>query len=351
MDKKPLFKNTDSLSELGEFGLIDRIAHLFGRSGNADEIGIGDDCAVLPGGDDRSLLITTDMLIEDRHFRRDWISADDLGYKSLAVNMSDISAMGGKPLYAFLSIGLPDDLPLDWIEQFFRGTHALANIHGVKIMGGDTTKSPGPMVINYTLLGEIKSENILRRSAAEPGDQIAVLGNLGESGAGLKLLLEKEPPFSSDEQKLIKAHNRPHLFVDEAQFLAEFGGVHAMIDLSDGLQSDGGHIAKASNASLVVESENITITKPLQNVCQKHSWSHLELALASGEDYGLLFTISREKAEALKHNFKAKFGYSYNIIGEVEPGSAELKLLNKGKLFDIGKMGFDHFRADNQTKK
>jgi len=345
MKQKSLFKNADSLSDLGEFGLIDQIAHLFDRKGNEGETGIGDDCAVLPYRDDSSLLITTDMLIEDRHFRRDWISAEDLGYKSLAVNLSDISAMGGKPLFAFLSIGLPEDLPLEWIERYFRGTHELASEHDVRLMGGDTTKSSGPMVINYTLLGEIKSGNVLWRSAAETGDHIAGLGNLGESGAGLKLLLEQEPPFSSDEHKLIAAHNRPQIFVDEAQFLAEAGGVHAMIDLSDGLQSDGSHIAKESDLTLEVESEKINLTQPLQNACEKHSWNPLELTLASGEDYGLLFTINSEKAEALHRGFKATFGYGFDIIGEVKEGSADLKLLENGTPFDLGKTGFDHFKS------
>jgi len=345
MTQKSPFKNGDSLSELGEFGLIDQIAQLFGRKGGEGETGIGDDCAVIPYKGDRSLLVTTDMLIEDRHFRRHWISAEDLGYKSLAVNLSDISAMGGKPLHAFLSIGLPEDLSLEWIEKFFRGTHALSSEHNIKLMGGDTTKSPGPMVINYTILGEIKTENVLWRSAAKLGDKVAVLGNLGESGAGLKLLLEQKPPFSSSEQKLMDAHHRPRLFVDEAQFLAEAGGVHAMIDLSDGLLSDGGHIAKASGVSLEVESEKITITQPLQNVCEKNSWNPLELALASGEDYGLLFTIDGEKAETLKRDFKTIFGYGFSIIGEVKDGPAELKLMKNGKTLDLGKTGFDHFKS------
>ena len=345
MMQKPPFENVDSLSELGEFGLIDRIAHLFGRKGDEGETGIGDDCAVLPLGGNRSLLVTTDMLIEDRHFSRDWISPGDLGYKSLAVNLSDISAMGGKPKHAFLSIGLPEDLSLEWIENYFRETHALASSHNVRLMGGDTTKSSGPLVINYTILGEMKTENLLWRSSAKPGDQIAVLGDLGESGAGLKLLLEKKPPFSSSEQKLIDAHHRPQLFIDEAQFLAESGAVNAMIDLSDGLQSDGGHIANASEASLVVESEMIPVTQSLQNICETYEWNPLELALVSGEDYGLLFTINSEKAEALKRSFKDAFGYSFSIIGEVKSGPAEVQILKNGDPINLGKSGFDHFKS------
>lgn len=345
MNNKPPFKGYNSLSELGEFGLIDQIAQLFGSRFDSDEIGIGDDCAVLPYGENRSLLITTDMLIEDRHFRRDWISAGDLGYKSLAVNLSDISAMGGKPLYAFLSIGLPEDLSLDWIEQFFRSAHSLANKHKVKLLGGDTTKSPGPMVINYVVLGEIQSDSILWRSGAKPGDDIALLGDVGESGAGLHLLMEQDPPFKNEHQKLIDIHNRPPLYVDEAQYLASFPGLHSMIDLSDGIQSDAGHIAKKSGVTMQVDTDRMPITPLLQKVCSENAWQPVELALTAGEDYGLFFTLDAKETDDLKRKFKKRFGYDFNVIGRVKEGPAELQLLKNGDLIDIGKHGFDHFRS------
>lgn len=345
MDKKTPFKEFDSLSELGEFGLIDQIAGLFGGGKSGDGVGIGDDCAVLPYSEGRSLLVTTDLLIEERHFRRDWISAKDLGYKSLAVNLSDISAMGGKPLYAFLSIGLPEDLPLEWIEQFFRGTHKLASEHNVRLMGGDTTKSSGPMVINYTILGEIKTKNLLWRSAAEPGDRIAVLGKLGESGAGLSLLMEEKTSYNSTEQQLINSHNRPQLYVDEAQYLASSSAAHAMIDLSDGIQSDAGHIANKSDVNMQIDVERIPITPDLNQICDTYSWNPIELALSSGEDYGLLFTVSGKNEENLRKRFKEKFGYEFTIIGKVKKGPAELKLTKYGKTFDLGKSGFDHFKS------
>lgn len=344
-DTEP-FKGFESLSELGEFGLIDQIARLFDRGQSGDTIGIGDDCAVLPFREGRSLLITTDMLIEGRHFRHEWTTAEDLGFKSLAVNLSDISAMGGKPLYAFLSIGLPNDLSLEWVETFLRGTRQLSEAHNVKLLGGDTTKSPGPLVINYSVIGVMDEQSVLWRSSAEPGDKIAVLGNLGESGAGLRLLMENKTPYDSMEQRLIKSHNHPQLYVDEAQYLASIPAVHAMIDLSDGIQSDAGHIAQKSGVTVQVDVDRIPITPEVKEICKNYSWDSLELALASGEDYGLLFTYNKETAGKLKSDFKNRFGYEFSIIGEVIKGSPELNLVKNGDLYDLGKMGFDHFKNE-----
>lgn len=344
-DKKP-FEGFDSLSELGEFGLIDQVAGLFGKGRSGDVVGIGDDCAVLPYKEGRSLLVTTDMLIEDRHFRHDWISAKDLGYKSLAVNISDISAMGGRPLYAFLSIGLPDTVSIGWIERFFRGTRELSEKYDLRLLGGDTTKSPGPMVINYVVLGAMDKESVLWRSSARPGDQIAVLGKLGMSGAGLKLLMEDKSSHSSAAKVFIMSHNRPELYVEEAQFLASRPEVHAMIDLSDGIQSDAGHIAKSSEVTMKIDADRIPVTDELKQLCGEHGWNPLELALASGEDYGLLFTFDAEKENTLRRDFRKRFSCEYSIIGEVADGSSELKLVKEGEVFDMGKIGFDHFKSD-----
>lgn len=345
MSETEPFKGFESLSELGEFGLIDQIAGLFGEGRAGDAIGIGDDCAVLPYGEGRSLLITTDMMIEERHFRHELISAEDLGYKSLAVNLSDISAMGGKPIYAFLSIGLPEDLSPVWLEQFFRGARKISLAYNVKLLGGDTTKSPGPMVINYCVLGVMDKESVLWRSSARPGDQLAVLGKLGESGAGLKLLMESKSSYDSAEQQLIESHNRPLIYIDEAQYLASMPAVHAAIDLSDGVISDAGHIAQESGVTLRVDLDRIPITPELKTICNVHSWDPLELALTSGEDYGVLFTYNEETDGKLLSDFKDRFDCEFNTIGEVREGPSELKLMKNGAVLDIGKTGFDHFRS------
>jgi thiamine-monophosphate kinase len=345
MTKKSLFNGFNSISKLGEFGLIDQVAKLFGTTFNSNVTGIGDDCAVLPFAGNNSMLVTTDMLIEDRHFKRDRITPRDLGYKSLAVNLSDISAMGGKPVYAFLSIGLADDISLEWLDQFFKGAHELSEEHEVKILGGDTTKSSGPMFISFTVLGIAETDMILMRSDAKAGDVVVLLGTVGESGAGLNVLMNTNDAENEQYKKLISAHNRPQIYVEEAQFLAKFPAVHAMIDLSDGISSDAGHIAQKSEVKIQIDIEKLPLSDQLKNVCNEFSWSPVELALTAGEDYGLLFTVDAGSIDDMTDSFKKEFGYRLNIIGKVLEGSPDVTYVRRGKPFVLQKHGFDHFKS------
>jgi thiamine-monophosphate kinase len=342
---KSLLDDTATLSDIGEFGLIDRVAEFFRKEHESDYLGIGDDCAVLPFRDGKSLLVTTDMLIENRHFRHDWITPEDLGYKSLAVNISDISAMGGKPGYAFLSLGLKSELSAEWLNRFFRGARELSRQNKISLMGGDTTKSPENLVISYTLLGTVDSNKVLLRSGAKPGDKIALLGKVGESGAGLKILMEGRQHKNEKFSPLVNAHNKPGLYVEEAQFLAEFSEIHSMIDLSDGIQSDAGHIAKRSGVELNIDIEKLPVSKSLIEYCDLYSCSATELALTAGEDYGLLFTISGEAAEKTRDLFRDQFGYSFTLIGNVKDGEPSVNYFKEGKPVEIDKHGFDHFKT------
>lgn len=341
-----VFGEHETLKELGEFGLIERIAGLFEPDSDKEFTGIGDDCAVLRNDSGRSTLITTDMLLQGRHFRREWCSAGDLGYKSLAVNLSDISAMGGTPGYALLSIGLPPDITPNWLDDFLNDTRRLCETHGVKLIGGDTAKSDS-VIISYTVLGFIEDEKILWRSAAKAGDKIGLVGRVGESGAGLRLLKESKNREISSHNHLIEAHNRPRLYVDETRFLANSGSVRAMIDLSDGIQSDAGHIAKRSGVSLIINADRLPISEPLAEVCAEFSWSADEIALTGGEDYALMFTFDREKEDALKNQFRESFPETVlTVIGEVKEGDADVRFLKNGETFELQQHGFDQFKTD-----
>lgn len=340
-----VFEENESPEELGEFGLIKRIAELFKSGIDKDSYGIGDDCAAISIDSGRSLLVTTDMLLEGRHFRRDWISAEDLGYKSLAVNLSDISAMGGTPRYALMSIGLPLDTSPDWLDAFFSDAARLCDAHGVKLIGGDTAKSSS-IIINYTIFGFIQDAKTLWRSAAKPKDKIGLIGKVGESGAGFRLLegpYDKNPPL---HKQLIEAHNRPTLFIHEAEFLADTGSVRAMIDLSDGIQSDASHIAKKSGVAMSIYTDRLPVSKQLIEVCNKFSWSAEEIALTAGEDYALLFTFDSEKEDFLKNRFRETFPETdFSVIGDVQEGDAEVLFFKNGKELELQGHGFDQFKS------
>ncbi|PWN06490.1 thiamine-phosphate kinase [Rhodohalobacter mucosus] len=341
------FDEEESPEELGEFGLIERIARLTGSGNTHDSMGIGDDCAVIRNTSNGfATLITTDMLVEGRHFKRNWISAEDLGYTSLAVNISDISAMGGKPRYALLSIGLPGNTDPDWLNGFFGGIKGLCDTHGMKLIGGDTVKS-NSVIVNFTVLGSIPEKNILLRSGAKPGDKLGLIGRVGDSGAGLRLLKQSSSPDLPLHRHLISAHNRPTIYVREAIFLAESGFVHSMIDVSDGIRSDAAHIAKQSGAKLTIHTDRLPVSDVLAEVCNAFSWSPEEIALTAGEDYALLFSFHSDREENLKRSFQNSFPDTpFSVIGSVSDGNAGVRFLKNGRNFDPGAHGFDQFKSD-----
>lgn len=312
-----------SLDNLGEFGLIDRISSCFKTPPGI--VGIGDDCTVIPQEGGLDTLVSTDMLIEGRHFLLSDVAAGDLGWKSAAVNFSDIAACGGRVTGSLLSVALPRDLSEEWIDDFIAGYRELSIKHGVPLLGGDTTSSDR-LCISVTVLGAVESGRARLRSAAEPGDLICVTGTLGDSAAGLKLILEGLPRNS----ELIRRHYRPVPRLDEGRALAAIGGVHAMMDISDGVASDLRHILKASGVGAVVDTASLPISGELRATCGRYGWDPVRLALCGGEDYELLFTVSEEGAE--------KIDIPFHVIGRVTEAGG---LIWKGTEGDF--MGFRHF--------
>lgn len=259
------------LQDIGEFGLIRRFAPRFLKNLPDGIEGIGDDCAVILSRKGFSTLVTTDMLIENIHFLRSKISPQDLGYKALAVNLSDIAAMGGTPLYAFLSIGLTTDLDVSWIDAVIDGMAALASEEQVLLLGGDTTLSQKDIVLSLTVIGEMESTKIKRRSQAKIGDIVCCTGFLGDSAAGSQALLLNLP---ADEllNPLITAHNRPRPHTKEGRWLADHDAVHAMIDVSDGIDSDLRHIMESSHCGICVDLETLPLSDPMKKACERFGW-------------------------------------------------------------------------------
>ncbi|MBO5545877.1 MAG: thiamine-phosphate kinase [Bacteroidales bacterium] len=285
-----------NLSDLGEFGLIGRIRERFPAPEGVT--GIGDDCAVIPQRSGRDTLVSTDMLIEGTHFLRRDIPPYRLGWKSAAVNISDIAAMGGQPTATFLSVALPADLETGWMEEFLRGYADISRRFGVALLGGDTTASPDRICLNVAVLGECPSGTARLRSAARDGDLVCVTGSLGDSAGGLKAILEGVER-DTDVQALIDRHYLPLPRVAEGLRLAATPDVHAMMDISDGIGSDLKHILEASGLGAVIDVPSLQLSPALQRVCARLGWDAAALAIGGGEDYELLFTCTPEAERSL----------------------------------------------------
>lgn len=348
---------------MGEFEFIDSIRKRFAVPEGFT--GIGDDCAVIPRGDGLESLVTKDMLVEGIHFLLDRISAYDLGWKSAAVNISDIAAMGGTPLATFLSIALPPSLRSDkkWLDDFVRGYSDLSARYSCPLLGGDTCSSPDKLCIDVAVLGSAPAGRSVKRSGALSGDLICVSGCLGDSGAGLKLLLGEgqsgdnfpafdgvcsdgksgvadrvcpDEKFRASEKILIEKHCRPVPRVEAGKSLAAIPGVHSMMDLSDGLASDLRHILRASGLSAHIECSSLPLSAELLAISERRGWDPLELALTSGEDYELLFSIAPDSVREIEQALEGNGCHLY-IIGNMT-GNAEI---NAGAGPDIEWVGTD----------
>jgi thiamine-monophosphate kinase len=331
-----------SLSEIGEFGLIKRFSQQFMKDLPGDYTGIGDDCAIIPLSGKEVLLITTDMLIEDSHFIRDKITAFDLGRKSLMVNLSDIAAMGGTPGNAFLSIGLPAGTEIEWIDNFFKGIKAVCDEYGVYLMGGDTTKSPDRIVINIVVTGMGISSAVKKRSAAKPGDIICVNDFVGDSGGGLRIFLENLPG-DRDTKYLVRRHNCPRANVKEGKWLAGFKEVHAMIDISDGIESDIHRLMESSSVGAEIDLDVIPLSGELKRTAAKYGWNAHEIGVTGGEDYCLMFTVSEKGFNKITRNYENEFKRPFYKIGRIKEASNGLTFFYEGKIIALKKHGWDHF--------
>lgn len=273
-------------------------------------IGIGDDCAVLPNG----MLVTTDGLLEGIHFIKEQIPPRDLGYKLVAVNVSDMAAKGGSPKYAFLTMALPLSTDAKWLKEVIDGIAEACAKWDIQLLGGDTDGSKRDLFFNLMLIGS--GAEIKYRHEAKPGDTICVTGYLGDAGAGLRAL-QKQIAETPAVRTLIHAHFHPEPSPAEGQWLAKQEKVHAMMDISDGLDLDLNRLIKASKCSALVERTKLPLSTPLLETCEKHHWDTSELALSGGEDYCLIATVAKGDYESLSKQFHNEFGHPLFAIGEI----------------------------------
>lgn len=321
----------------GEFELITRYFDRVTSSRRDVEKGIGDDCALLTLPEKQTLAISTDTLVEGVHFLRD-IHPADLGYKALAVNLSDLAAMGADPAWLTLALTLPD-VNEPWLKAFSDSLFELLDYYNMQLIGGDTTR--GPLSLTLGIHGLVPQGRALKRSGAKPGDWIYVTGTLGDSAAGLSLLQHKtriNDPVT--HEVLIKRHLRPMPRILQGQALRDLAS--AAIDLSDGLVSDLGHILKASDVGARLNVDAL----PLSDVLKQHFEPEqaLRWALGGGEDYELCFTVPEINRGALDVAL-GHYGVPFTCVGQIAPQSEGLVLLQDGKPTTIDLKGFDHFDA------
>ncbi len=333
-----------NLKEIGEFGFIERFKPLFAGLNTTEQMGIGDDCAIIAASETEDWVISTDMLIEDVHFLRTAISPFQLGYKSLAVNLSDIAAMGAQPVASFLSIAIPTDVEVDYLDAFMKGYHQLSEKHKTPLLGGDTTKSLQKLAINVTVVGKCAKGTAKLRASAQSKDLICVTGNLGDSAAGLQCILNHVAD-SESRAYLVQKHNQPEPQINEGLFLCAEKDVHAMMDISDGIASDLKHILKASAKSATIDIASLPVSDVLINEAQKQNWNATELALSGGEDYELLFTMAPESYERIGKAFEAEFGKKLHCIGSIDEGEPEIKYTQNGESIEMHSSGFNHFKS------
>ena len=325
------------VSEIGEFPLIERLASVVGAEAPADLIvGIGDDAAAWWAGD-QVLLATTDTLVEGVHFLPEFSPWADVGWKALAVNVSDIAAMGGEPLFALVTLALPPESDVAVADDIYTGLAECAREYGLTIAGGDIVRAP-QISVTIALIGRAQMREgeplLMRRDRAKPGDVIAVTGTLGDAAAGLWRLRKG----ATEEDALVRAHLRPLPRLAEAQEAARVG-IECAIDVSDGLLQDLGHICEMSGLSAEIREESLPLSDDLRAAYPEDA---VALACSGGEDYELIIIGDKETVERVGEEISAEL----TVIGRMtESAEHRPRLLDRaGKELPVAAAGWDHLR-------
>ncbi|NTU54586.1 MAG: thiamine-phosphate kinase [Chlorobiaceae bacterium] len=349
------------ISEIGEFGLIDRLAAIVAPTkNNLPELieGIGDDCAVWRTSDSMVQVATTDLLVETVHFDLLTTPLHHLGSKAISVNVSDICAMNAMPCYALISIAAPREMPVEMLEELYRGMAHAATLYGLAIAGGDTSSSPAGLTISISMTGQTTLEKVTLRKGAQPGDLICVTGTLGGSTAGLNVLMREKAtmieqlrnnePYDKNVMaelqeyaEAIRHHLLPGARTDIIDFFNEEEIVPtAMIDISDGLVADLGHICRRSGVGAHIEESRIPVLPDARAIAEEFQQDVFDWALSGGEDYQLLFTLPKEQYDSIASH------RDITVIGTITEAEEGLLLTDIfGMTIDMAEMkrGFDHF--------
>ena len=333
------------IKQIGESRLIQRIADNYRSSHPAIITGIGEDAAALKISEHNILLTTCDLLVEDIHFNLNLTDSYHLGRKSLAVNLSDIAAMGGTPRFFLVSLALPPHLSLEFIDDLYRGIMELADEFNTQLVGGDTNASPDKLMIDITMLGEANPEHLLKRSGAKVGDSIFVTGTLGDSALGL-FILEKNNALNQPlpSNMLTSKHLSPYPRIKEGKTMAENHLATAMIDISDGLLADLTHIITSSRVGATIWVSRLPLSSDFNQCQDQLKQNKVDFALKGGEDYELLFTSPQTKEKEL-HKLSKNLGVPISKIGEINSSQKLIILDQNQKPYPIDDQGYDHFSS------
>jgi thiamine-monophosphate kinase len=342
---------------MNEFDFIRKIREQADQHGASSGLvrGIGDDAAVLKSFAGTDVIVSTDLLVEGIDFRRHTTRPNQLGHKALAVSLSDIAAMGARPRWALLSIGVPNDVWDSWfIDSFYEGLFQLADRFGVKLIGGDISRTPERIVINSTAIGECLPGREVFREGARPGDQIYVTGFLGDAAAGLRLI-ERGARLHDDNAALTESNAIEHLLLRQLQPEPRVGWglligdrhlATAMIDISDGLSSDLNHLCDESKVGALVDAHRLPIDQVVTEICGRRALDPLMLALHGGEDFELLFTVKPENVSKLP---KRVDGVSITHIGEIKEASQGVLISEGSRTWNLEPGGWEHFKSAGKS--
>jgi thiamine-monophosphate kinase len=334
---------SQSVADLGEHALIARLQARVAPLPPWVTLGIGDDAAVVAPDRGEQLVLTTDSLVEDVHFRRALTPLDAVGYKALAVNLSDLAAMGAASRAALLSLALPETLLLSEFDAIVDGFLSLAAASGTALVGGNITRSPGPIVLGVTAIGSARTRRLLKRGGGRPGDELYVTGALGAAAVGLAALQSRagRAAFDPDLTTCVARYERPEPRLRAGVIAARSRSVNAGIDLSDGLADAVHQIATASRAGAIVEAGDVPVHPGAQEWAARESRDALAMALSGGEDYELLFAVPRRRRRSFLEATRHWSGLSVTRVGQLtnKPG---VWLRRADRLEPLG-AGFVHF--------
>lgn len=331
------------IKEIGESGLIQRIADKYRSSHPTVISGIGEDAAALKISDHHIILATCDLLVEGIHFNLRYTDSYRLGKKSLAVNLSDIAAMGGTPRFFLVSLAIPPHITVEFIDDLYRGLMEMAGEFSTRLVGGDTNASPDKLVIDITLLGEANPEHLLQRTGTQEGDSIFVTGTLGDSALGF-FELERDNHLNRPlpVNPLTLKHISPYPRIKEGKAIAENHLASAMIDISDGLLADLKQILILNKVGATVFTSQIPLSEEFKQFQTEQEQNKLDFALTGGEDYELLFTSSPINEKDL-YQLSQKLNVPISKIGTINASGKLLVLDQNQKPYHIHNQGYDHF--------